>query len=157
MTVALDAVVIAVEAVATDRNVIVARNHAVGNDTAGFIYRGPPQVIGVNTATSPRRQRWTIARGLGHLELHKRELIIWRDIQIEDRVGSIATVLEECEANAYAGDLLLPRDLVVDVLAEEMARGHDSRDALIQAVARRFEVSNEAAGWRMISLCLIGG
>lgn len=145
-------------AVADQRGVTVVRNRASGNDCAGFVLRhGGHQIIGVNTATSPRRQNWAVARGLGHLQLHKRDLIVWRDAQLDERCGSAATVVEEQEANAYAADLLMSAEVAVAVLCEELGAGHASRDAVVEAVARRFEVSNEVAGWRLIGLGLIAG
>jgi Zn-dependent peptidase ImmA (M78 family) len=146
----------------TADDVTVARNHAEGVDVAGFFYLdGSRRIIGVNTATSPRRQRFAMAHCFGHLQIHPEStLIACHSVWVEDRVGgtSVASAEQETAANWFAGALLMPRRLIVPELAARVEAGDfASRDELIGRMARAFEVSVEAMGWRLMSLNLIGG
>ncbi len=148
-----------IDQVVADAGVAIGRNHQPGNLVAGFAYNsGGQRIIGVNTAISPRRQRFAIAHAYAHLLLHtNRPLIVCHQIQARPpKAGSsTATADMEQEANAKAADLLMPEDAVRAELAEQIATAHDSRDQLIDRMAARFEVSPEAMGWRLINLAII--
>jgi len=71
---------------------------------SGMIHRQPNGrvVIGVNSSHAPTRQRFTIAHELGHLLLHKEELLHVDEsasIRFRDEESSLATKADEIEAN----------------------------------------------------------
>jgi Zn-dependent peptidase ImmA (M78 family) len=159
----VDSAPVRVEEIAQAEGAQIARHHFEGSES-GFILRdGKRIIIGVNTRTSLRRQRFTIAHEIGHLLLHDGKPIIidhavrvdWRD----DR-SSLATDDQEIEANAFAAELLMPSSLIFEHL-ESYVKGirEDgepiSRDDLIAELARTFNVSAEAMGYRLINLAIL--
>ncbi len=119
---------------------------------SGMIHRQPNGrvVIGVNSSHAPTRQRFTIAHELGHLLLHKEELLHVDEsasIRFRDEESSLATKADEIEANQFASELLMPAHLVwkeIDALPDDL----DPEDA-IPVLAERFEVSEQAMTLRL--------
>jgi Zn-dependent peptidase ImmA (M78 family) len=156
----VDTLAVPIEQIVAEQGIQIARNYHSHNHVSGFAYQeGTYRIIGVNTATSPRRQRFAIAHAYGHLELHRKVLVSCYQIQVEPRrPGSSEPTPEmESQANRFAADLLMPEESLRAELARKVAVLHDSRDQLIMRMAAAFEVSNEAMGWRLISLSLITG
>lgn len=151
---------IPIEAFLTAAGIMVGRNHFDGTEACFVLNLGGQRIVGVNTRTSPRRQRFAMAHAFGHARLHTRDLVCCHSVNLDKLDGSASkpTFDQEAEANRFAAALLMP----VDLLHAELGRrvesgGDDSRDALIERLATQFQVSNEAMGYRLISLCLIGG
>lgn len=149
-----------IDEIAKGEGAQIARQRFEGTES-GFILRdGKLAVIGVNTLTSRRRQRFTIAHELGHLLLHEgKSLIVDHAIRVNFRndVSGMATDVEEIDANAFAATLLMPRSMVLGYLKSYLAEVlHQdkpiSRDDLIAHSAREFDVSSEAMGYRLINL-----
>ncbi|WP_433081606.1 ImmA/IrrE family metallo-endopeptidase [Dactylosporangium sp. CA-052675] len=147
-----------VEKIAVASGAMIARNHFSGNQSGFALRQGSMRIIGVNTTTSPRRQRFTIGHELGHLELHVAKSLIVDHSYVfnRDEVSSLGTDREEVEANGFAAALLMPRQLIVSELQKELHKAaFSSRDELIGRLARAFDVSNEAMGYRLINLSII--
>ncbi len=125
-------------------------------DLSGMLVRdddGAGAVIGVNSTHHPRRQRFTVAHEIGHLWLHKgRKITVDSGLRVDyrDDAGN-PTVLEERDANAFAAALLMPARSV-QAQAEPLVRAGTTRSALVSALARTFEVSEEAMGYRLLNL-----
>jgi Zn-dependent peptidase ImmA (M78 family) len=150
-----------IEDVAEGEGALIVRNHFPGYESGFALRDGGNWVIGVNTATSPRRQRFTIAHELGHLLLHEGKPLI-TDYSVlvnrRDAKSAMGTDSEEIEANGFAAAILMPQHIVMASLHEEVHSRVDtfrSRDELIAAMARRFDVSLEAMSYRLIRLNLI--
>jgi Zn-dependent peptidase ImmA (M78 family) len=148
-----------IEEIAAAEGALVVRNHFQGHES-GFALRenGGRWIIGVNTATSPRRQRFTVAHELGHLLLHEGTLITDYSIYLDkrDERSSLGTDKQEIEANRFAAELLMPQKLLVAELQKELRVGAaDSRDALIAKLAKSFSVSVEAMSYRLVNLNII--
>lgn len=117
-------------------------------------------VIGINTAHAATRQRFSVAHELGHLVLHQgRSLILdKREVRIDlrDRNSASGTDMQEIEANAFAAELLMPQQMVLDVVAKAVAKSpRISADDFIREAASRFEVSVQAMEYRLASLGVI--
>lgn len=153
------AIAVPVERILADADVRWAANYSPGN-VSSFTYR-QPRILGINSAISPRRQRFALAHAYGHLQLHKPPLLVCRSIRaipVDAPSGQSApTAAMEGEADRYAADLLMPEEAVQAELERQAARPHDSRDQLLQRLAARFEVSIEAMGWRLMTLGMICG
>jgi Zn-dependent peptidase ImmA (M78 family) len=150
---------IPIEDIARSYGAIIARNNFAGTESGFALRQGEQMIIGVNTATSPRRQRFTIAHELGHLEIHSTSRIIVDHsvfVARRDERSSMGTDLQEVAANGFAAAILMPKTLVLTEL-QQMLNSADfqSRDELIAKMARRFDVSNEAMGYRLINLNVI--
>lgn len=141
---------------------MLARNHFDGSQASFALLHDRP-VIGVNSRISVRRERFATAHAIGHLILHlhpDRRLIACvsvLDLEPERQGESAPTSAQEAEANQFAGSLLMPERLLHLAVRDEVAASHPSRDAMIKSLARRFEVSPEAMGWRLISLGFVIG
>lgn len=145
-----------VERLAQHCGAVITYQPFEGDDISGLLLRkdNQPPVIGVNSSNSAVRQRFTIAHELGHLKLHKGELILDRlaRVNFRDSTSSQATEMQEIEANAFAACLLMPHNLVAAQLEHHVQRRHLNDEALVEALARDFKVSRPAMEFRLINL-----
>jgi Zn-dependent peptidase ImmA (M78 family) len=114
------------------------------------------KVIGVNSLHHPNRQRFSIAHEIAHLLLHKgKELHVDRTIflNLRDDVSSQAVDPDEIEANRFAAELLMPKNLILkDVKQADIDL--ENEDDLLD-LARRYRVSIQALTFRLANLGLI--
>jgi len=112
------------------------------------------------SATDPyTRQRFTIAHELGHYMLH-RHLIgdgvdddrAYRSTNAGKYHNTLIGPVEETEANKFAANLLMPRDLVNSEWAKRGAKGSE----IVPAMASLFGVSEHAMSIRSGSSGLSG-
>lgn len=112
-------------------------------------------IIGLNSLHHVNRQRFSAAHELGHHELHA--VILSSAVHVDkgfqvllrDDVSSRGVDDNEIEANAFASELLMPRDLIDKVLGE---RGLDIEDEEgVETLARKFRVSPAAMRFRLAS------
>lgn len=149
-----------VEQIARIAGAVVSYQPFDSDDISGLLYRSAKSapVIGVNSANAKVRQRFTIAHELGHLHLHTgHSLILERQMHVNFRDATSATTSnsEEAEANHFAAELLMPRNLLEKSIASLLA-GRPLPDAAIVAkLAQRFEVSRQAMEFRLASLGLL--
>lgn len=114
-------------------------------------------VIGVNSAHSTTRQRFTIAHEIGHLILHAHEKLHVDErfpLAFRNDESSRATQETEIEANQFAAALLMPVDFLqkeIESLPEDM-----EDEKAVAELARRFEVSEQAMTIRLTSLGALG-
>lgn len=149
-----------VEAIAAGRGIEILRHRFDGPESGFALRDGSRWYIGINTQTSRRRQRFTAAHELGHLILHEgKELIVDQAVlrvDLRNDISSMGTDSEEVEANTFAAALLMPERIVLGSAADLIhANGGISRDALISELAKIFDVSSEAMGYRLISLGIL--
>lgn len=146
---------IPVEEIALDCGIQVVRAGAEWSESGFLLRDGQTTVIGINSRNSAKRQRFTIAHELGHWKLHRgRPLIVDQSIMVNKRndLSSQATDKQEIEANQFAAEILMPTYHVATAI-RHVARGViGSRDEFIAALAKEFDVSVEAMGWRLINL-----
>ncbi|MCW3151923.1 ImmA/IrrE family metallo-endopeptidase [Achromobacter spanius] len=126
-----------------------------------FLSDGP--VIGINpfeNSYEPRR-RFTLAHELGHLCLHANERGEFTDSRkTMSRTESYWDRFES-EANNFAAELLMPAELIIKIGEEIWARyWHDFREGasnryMIDNLAARFQVSNQAMEYRLGNLNLL--
>jgi Zn-dependent peptidase ImmA (M78 family) len=152
-----------VEDIATKEGAVIVRHHFDGSESGFTLRDGQQIIIGINTRTSRKRQRFTIAHEIGHLMLHEgKTLIVDHTVRIDrrDNVSSIGTDAQEIEANAFGAALLMPHDFVIDrvkqFVAWKSSSGNGfSREELIAKLAHEFDVSAEAMGFRLVNLGII--
>lgn len=121
---------------------------------------GTGWLILVNASHSERRRRFSVAHELGHLILHgyttphADRAFLFRDAR-----SSEGSALEEIQANQFAAELLMPRELVLKAARShklEHAPDEDSADEdldkLIAQMAKQFKVSRQAMTIRLSSL-----
>jgi Zn-dependent peptidase ImmA (M78 family) len=129
--------------------------------SSGFILINPNTrnpVIGVNSKHSETRQRFTMAHELGHFILHKHSGIhVDEDdffVRFRDENSGLGTEPEEREANAFAAELLMPRQFVeADVRTRQRFSMLDETG--LRDLAKRYGVSLQACMLRLVNLKLI--
>lgn len=126
-------------------------------EMSGMLYRDQGRaVIGINSAHPATRQRFSIGHELGHLVLHRHRLMfvdkLFR-VTVPDKVKGLYYPREEVEANGFAAALLMPEEML-DVALSRSLRSVDADDtqALIEDLARRFQVSPQAMEYRLANL-----
>lgn len=124
---------------------------------SGMLYRdGEHVIIGVNSAHVDRRRRFTIGHEVGHLVLHKGRPLVLDHVRVNfrDANSSTASDLEEIQANAFAAEVLMPRDQVIPAAKKLLEDRTITEAALIEYLAQGFDVSDQAMGYRLITLGL---
>ena len=107
-------------------------------------------IIGVNALHHPNRQRFTIAHELGHIQLHR--TLIENVVHLDqgslrrDALAAAGTDDHEIEANAFAAELLMPKELLTAALGDRTVDLED--DEAITALAKKFKVSEAAMRFR---------
>lgn len=124
---------------------------------SGLLLReGGTRLIAVNTDHHPRRQRFTIAHELGHMQLHPGDYIVDSAVRVNrrDKLSSMASDSQEIEANAFAATLLMPPTLVRTALERVQSSQLGNPTRVVEILAKQFGVSAEAMGYRLINLGL---
>jgi Zn-dependent peptidase ImmA (M78 family) len=147
-----------VEAMAAAQGATVVYER-LAQDVSGMLLReGDSVVIGVNEAHAESRQRFTVAHELGHLILHRGRPIVVDSVRVNlrDSRSSMATDLEEIEANSFAAELLMPQALVLRNFRSAVDRGERDLRQLVKDLALGFGVSEQAMDYRLQNLGLFG-
>ncbi len=137
-----------VEKIAKARNIAVQFSPFDQELSGMALIKDGLSVIGVNALHHPNRQRFTIAHELGHHVLH--HALIDGTVHIDkgfallkrDEEAAQGTNLIEVEANAFASELLMPKqfiDQIVDIASMDI-----DDEAGMKALAKRFRVSVSA-------------
>lgn len=154
---------IPVEDIADRVGALIVRNNFDGTESGFTLRDGSRIIIGVNTRTSRKRQRFTIAHEIGHVVLHESPLIVDHSVRMDwrDNVSSLGTERQEIEANAFGASLLMPQEMVIARAKEYSAHAPHSlagaswRERFISELAQEFDVSTEAMGFRLIRLGIL--
>jgi Zn-dependent peptidase ImmA (M78 family) len=149
---------IPVERIAKDLGAILNYEPFEGNVSAMLYRDGQRTVIGINGNHARTRQRFSVAHEIGHLRLHPgRPVILDHLVRINyrDEQSSLATDQEEIAANNFAAELLMPEMLVSREVNRHMGLVGASDDELIEELARTFDVSRAAMGFRLVNLASI--
>lgn len=126
-------------------------------DTSGVIViKNDQAIIGVNRTHHPNRQRFSIAHELGHYLLHRDYAHVFVDTVhafFRDGNSTKGTDTQEIEANAFAAELLMPKDIVVRYVRENRVDVHD--EMYVRRLALKFGVSEQALTIRLTRLGLV--
>ena len=132
-------------------------------NVSGLLYRdgdGDQVIIGVNTLHPEARQRFTVAHELGHWKLHPGKRVFLDHlvrVDFRDQRSAAATDREEIQANAFAAELLMPRDMIVHEVTHHGLTGSPiSVDQLVEELAAVFQVSHQAMEYRLVNLGIRG-
>lgn len=112
-------------------------------------------VIGVNSTHAITRQRFSVAHEIAHLVMHPgKPMFIDRFVRVNWRDGS--SNRDEIEANAFAAELLMPRDLVAREINKAIAKHQMvTPQNLARQLAKVFQVSPEAMSYRLENLGVV--
>lgn len=112
--------------------------------------------IGVNMEQSLVRQRFTIAHEVGHYVLHRElsDLFIDKEyVAFRNSESAKGAERGEIQANIFAASLLMPKELVVNELSDQLI-DIESTDVIAE-LAHRFGVSERAMTIRLTRLSLL--
>lgn len=142
-----------VEKIASLLKVQVKYSPLEGN-ISGLTYKhNGKTVIGINALHPEVRQRFTLAHELGHLLLnHKGDFFLDRVILFRDSHSSAGTNPPEIEANRFAAELLMPRDMLSRDLSTLLTEVDE--DDIVSHLASEYEVSSQAMAFRLQNLGL---
>jgi Zn-dependent peptidase ImmA (M78 family) len=150
-----------VQDIATLEGLHVVKTHLSGGVSGALIGSNGVSVIAVNESHSSNRQRFSIGHELAHHFLTHRaeqEHLDWQfTVLRRDGKSSEATDANEIEANFFAASLLMPKDFLRRDVAQ-LARFNGEAELGendIKTLARRYEVSQLAMSYRLVSLGLI--
>lgn len=137
-----------VERIIKARN-IVLQYAPLAEELSGMAYiKDGIGIIGVNALHHPNRQRFSAAHELAHHILHQPEISVAVHVDKafrvlhRDQLAAEGTDPLEIEANAFAAELLMPRQFLADAVGD---RGLDlDDDGAIETLARKFKVSSSA-------------
>jgi len=125
------------------------------DDLSGVLVKDKDRiVIGVNSYHAKTRQRFTIAHECGHLVLkHQGEIFVDRTVMKRDGRSAQATDWQEIEANAFAAELLMPEDLILEAVHRRQQKNTEDRSTqFIDELAAEFQVSPQAMEYRLTNL-----
>jgi Zn-dependent peptidase ImmA (M78 family) len=120
-----------------------------------LLYEESSAKIAVNKDHHRNRQRFTVAHEIAHLVLHasrKKELWIDHEYYFRSNDPRSGDEKAEVEANRFAADLLMPKELIVESIDSSLPLS----DLGVARLALRFGVSEQAMMWRLVNLGLIG-
>jgi Zn-dependent peptidase ImmA (M78 family) len=142
-----------IDRIAKSRN-IVLRYAPFDEELSGMAFiKDSLPVIAVNALHHPHRQRFTIAHELAHHVLHADELA--RGVHVDkiilrrDQLAATGTDDLEIEANTFASELLIPENMILPIVEQDIHLDDESR---LLAIARRFKVSMAALQFRLAAL-----
>lgn len=137
---------------------IVLRHEALDEELSGMAYiHDGLSMIGINASHHPNRQRFSAAHELGHHILHSAEITGTVHVDkgatrmlLRDGSSSLGVDRLEIEANAFASELLMPKDLLVAEMAGVVVDVEDDRQ--VEELAKKFKVSTHAMRVRLLGL-----
>jgi Zn-dependent peptidase ImmA (M78 family) len=143
---------IEVEDVALKLGIEVVREEFPDNISGALLRSGKETVIAVNKGHHINRQRFSIAHELGHYLLHPDSAAYYdqkHDIGVHFRAKTDRTTWDprEVEANRFAAELLMPRRIIKDAIAQ-------TGEVQASELARQFGVSEEAMTHRLAGIRL---
>ena len=109
--------------------------------------------IAVNALHHPHRQRFTIGHELAHHVLHAD--ILAKGVHVDkvilrrDQLAATGTDDVEIEANIFASELLIPENMILPIVTQEIHLDDENR---LLEIARRFKVSLAALQFRLAAL-----
>ena len=122
-----------------------------GSSFEGMLARDPDDHavwgIAYNGKARPERRRFTIAHELGHFILHRSQQPSFNCDSQSVHTGIDGLRQIEREADEFAGNLLMPGDLLRDWISNQRIDLH-----VLSAIAKRFRVSFEALCIRFIRI-----
>jgi Zn-dependent peptidase ImmA (M78 family) len=143
-----------IDRIVAGHGIRLVRSPLAGDDDVSGFYQKEQgrEVIGVNSLHAPVRQRFTIAHELGHAVLHGREGLHLDQafkLRFRNATSSLAVDSEEMDANAFAAELLMPANEVIDRLSDGLDVNDDQA---VRTLARHFGVSQQAMTYRVVNL-----
>jgi Zn-dependent peptidase ImmA (M78 family) len=125
--------------------------YAPSTEFSGLLYRKDGQAfMAINNKDPEVRQRFTIAHEIGHYFLHPQKHTF---VEFRDNGTTAPRSPKEIHANQFAAALLMPRKNLLKDIAGYQETG--ITDAVIHALAERYQVSEKSMNYRLRNLNFI--
>ncbi len=155
----LNEVPVQVESLAQHIGAEIRRDNLKSSLSGFAVQKNGSKFIGINSNESPERQRFTIAHEIGHLFLHKKDIVNY-DLDgamlFRDGHSKQGTDVREIEANRFAAEILMPEAGLRERLAAAGVVdlvGEDTKtNKLIAKLAKEYQVSTQAMSIRLTTL-----
>jgi Zn-dependent peptidase ImmA (M78 family) len=150
-----------VKKIAQDEGLLLLESPFPSDVSGALVRSGKVVAIAVNLSQHVNRQRFTIAHELAHYSLkHKEgEDHLDRNFTVlrRDENSSTGTDDQEIEANYFAACLLMPEGFLRRDVAQLAKFNGESAlgEPEIFSLAKKYEVSKAAMGYRLVNLGLI--
>jgi Zn-dependent peptidase ImmA (M78 family) len=155
----LTSVPINVEKLARAMGAEIKRDNLQSSLSGFAVEKDGTKFIGVNSNESAERQRFTIAHELGHLFLHKKDIVNFDQggiMLFRDGHSSDGSDMREIDANRFAAELLMPEaELRLDLAkagSVDLVGEHESTKKIIHKLAKKYAVSPQAMSIRLTTL-----
>jgi Zn-dependent peptidase ImmA (M78 family) len=113
-------------------------------------------IVGINSTHIARRQRFTLAHELAHIQLHR--AVLENQVHVDTGTLRLSIPMKafapitgvddmEIEANAFASELLMPHALLHAALTGRAGDLED--DEMVETLARKFRVTEAALRFRL--------
>ena len=159
-----------VEVIAEKLGAKIVEKPFSGNEplSGALIRTSKSTVIAINGAVSDTRKRFTLAHELAHLVLHKGDIFVdvvprvmlkrHAEVNMRNASPSRTEDKKELEANQFAAELLMPKELIDEFLTLllDESPSLDVED-LIETLAKQFGVSQRTMEYRLVGLGLLVG
>lgn len=145
-----------IEALIKAHNIAIRTQELEDSISGMLVIKNGRVIIGVNENHHPNRQRFTLAHELGHFLLHRDVSSIFIDastIFFRDGTSSDGSKAQEIEANAFAGELLMPEKQIREAINSQPLDAFD--EGAVRRLAAQFGVSAQALTIRLTRLGLI--
>jgi len=155
---AITAAPIPVDVIAQQEGVRIVLSAFSGDVSGALLRSGGVSGIAVNASQSPTRRRFTIAHELAHFLLDHRpdeDHLDWEfSVLRRDDKSAEGTDFREIEANAFAANLLMPKDFLKKDLSRYLNRNGvvELSDSERSLLARKYKVSEIAMQYRLVNL-----
>lgn len=135
------------------------------DDLSGTVFRDTngTTTLGINTLHATARQRFSIAHEIGHARLHlsntkQDQLFVDPPARVlfRDGTASLGEDRQEIEANQFAAALLMPAAFVT-LFGTRLVKANPSLSVVevVDALAKKFDVSSQAMRFRLVTLGVI--
>lgn len=145
----------------TNKLGIELHKEAFDKELSGVLIKeGARTVICYNAQHHENRRRFTVAHEIGHFVLgHPGEMFVDKTLREKavvvrrDGRSSEGTDKHEIEANRFAAELLMPRDIIDEEVRKRLAKAKmPSPKSIVIEMARLFRVSGQAMEFRLVNL-----
>jgi len=142
-----DTLPINVEKIMVDRNITIEEVDLPDNISGVLDTRGDKPIVLIHKNHGLTRKRFSLAHEFGHYILNSssRSVYLDRKTFFRSHLSSSGIDTEEKRANRFAAELLMPTDILLEILLEGMSDLIDSEEkeslAELEIMADRFKVS----------------
>ena len=130
-----------------DRSIIAKEVELPDNISGVLDTRGDQPIILIHAKHDKKRKRFSLAHELGHFILNSspRGVHLDRHTFFRSNLSSTGIDMEEKRANRFAAELLMPSDILLEILSEDMPDLIDAEEnhglKLLKEIAEQFQVS----------------